>query len=266
MTRTIAVLDVETTGVDPDKDRIIDLAICFIENGQIDPAPVSFRFNPGIPIPPEATAVHGIRNEDVEGFPPFSAAASEIAVLLTGVDIAGFHPRLLDLPLLAQEFEYANVEWDFNGNIFDVAGIFMKMNPRDLSAAVRHYLGREHDGAHGALADTIATAQVFIVQTAVAHPELGMMEAEQLARFCQRDDLELIDLSGRLARRADGEAIFTFGKNKDKTLRSCRDYCAWMMRSNFPKHTKRKLQAELDHIDGLRTRETEPGKDAIIPF
>jgi DNA polymerase-3 subunit epsilon len=263
--KPIAVLDVETTGVDPDRDRIIDLAVCFIENGKINQAPLTLRFNPGIPIPAEATAIHRITDADVQAFPRFATAAHEIAKILTGVDIAGFHPRLLDLPILAQEFERADVDWDFCGLIYDVAGIFKKKNPRDLGAAVKHYLGREHDGAHGALADTIATAQVMLAQS-VAHPELATMPPEELARYGQMDEEELIDLSGKLARGEDGEAYFTFGKNKGKIVRNCRDYADWMMRSNFPANTKRKLQAELDRIDGVVLREVEPGKDAAILF
>lgn len=265
MSRPIAVLDCETTGTNPDSDRIIDLSIVYVVNGRLMPERLTYRFNPGIPIPAEATAVHGITDADVQAFPPFLGAARGLAGILTPVHLAGYAPRLLDLPLLAAEFERAEVDWDFDGQIIDVRGIWMKKAPRDLSGAVKTFLGEDLVGAHSAVTDALKTAQVFLAQVAV-YPELAKMRTDELARFSQAGDVELVDLAGRLYRDKDGDLALAFGKERGQKVRDRRSYASWMLSKNFPANTLRHLRAELDRIDGIVVNETTGNREAGIPF
>lgn len=162
--RPLAFLDLETTGLRPASDRIVELAVILVSPGG-DVTEKVRRFDPGIPIPPEATAVHGITDADVAEKPPFAARARSLADHLDPCDLAGFNLRRFDLPMLLAEFRRADVSFDPRSRrIIDVQSIFHREEPRDLSAAARFYLGREHQDAHSALGDIRTTAAVFTAQ------------------------------------------------------------------------------------------------------
>lgn len=164
LVRPLAFLDLETTGVQRSTDRIIELAVVILSPGG-DVQERVRRFNPGIPIPPEATAVHGIRDADVAEEPPFSRFARSLHDLLDPCDLAGFNIRRFDLPLLVAEFARSGIPFAADGRrVVDVQDIFHREEPRNLSAAARFYLGREHGEAHAALADIRTTVQVLAAQ------------------------------------------------------------------------------------------------------
>ncbi len=162
--RPLAVIDLETTGLRPESDRIVELAILKIypDGKEIQYAK---RINPGIAIPPEASAVHGIRNEDVKNEPAFRVIAKQVARILDGCDLAGFNISGYDLRLLQREFERAGVEFSVEGRaVVDDKQIFDAREPRNLEAACRFYLAEEHENAHSALADARMTWRLINAQ------------------------------------------------------------------------------------------------------
>jgi len=162
--RPLVFFDLETTGLRVGADRIVEMALIRV-TPQGDVLEKVRRFNPEIPIDPEATAVHGIRDEDVADEAPFRTRARSLAQLLDGCDIAGFNIRRFDLPMLEAEFARAEVPFDTQGRrLIDMQTIFHREEPRDLTAAARFYLKREHPEAHTALGDIRTTAAVLSAQ------------------------------------------------------------------------------------------------------
>ena len=265
--RSIAWVDIEGSGVDPNEDRIVELAVVLLRP-DLTRKDWAMRFNPGIPIPSEATAVHGITDEDVKDCPPFSAWARKIWAGLQGKDLGGYNLRRYDLPILDAEFRRADPELklDLTGvRVIDCFGIFARKEERSLSAAVRKFCGREHDGAHGALADTQATVDVFLGQLA-AYPDLDQMPLEELAEFSRNSDKKEADLAGKLYYDGDGDLAFAFGKYRGKKVRDWQNYADWMInKGNFPMSTIEFLVEELRRIDeaayGGKTTST-----ADVPF
>lgn len=246
--RTLVFLDIESTGVDPVKDRIVELAYCVVKAGGEKLSRVH-RFNPGVPIPAEATAVHGITDADVAGCPPFSEFAAKVAAWMVGKDLAGYNLRKFDLPILDEELRRCGFKLDLTGaRVIDCFGIFAKKEPRKLEDAVRRYCGREHTGAHGALADVEATADVYAGQIA-AYPELASMGLGQLAEFSRTSEHPEVDLAGKLYRDADGDVCFAFGKHRGEKVREHADYADWMLtKGNFPGSTCESIQEELKRM------------------
>ena len=162
--KPLVFFDLETTGVDICKDRIVE--ICYIKvfpDGS--DKEYTRRINPGMHIPEEASAVHGIYDEDVKDAPLFKDVAKEIAADFEGCDVAGFNSNRFDLPLLAEEFLRAQVDIDLTRHhAIDVQVLYHKREPRTLSAAHKFYCGTEFDNAHSALADTRATYEVLKAQ------------------------------------------------------------------------------------------------------
>ena len=159
--RPLAFFDIETTGLSTSRDRIVELALIKVHPSG-DVLERVRRFNPGIPIPPEATAVHGITDADVADEEPFQRRARALAGLLEDADLAGFNIRRFDVPMLLAEFRRAEVPFDVHGRrMIDMQTIFHREERRDLSAAARFYLGREHEEAHTALGDIRTSAAVL---------------------------------------------------------------------------------------------------------
>lgn len=242
--RPIVFLDLETTGTDPVADRIIEIGVSVVKS-DMERTRWSCRFNPGMPIPAAATAVHGITDEMVAGCPTFAEKAVKILSWIQGKDLAGYNLMRFDLPMLDEEARRCGYRIDLAGiRVIDVAGIFFKKESRKLEDAVRRYCGREHEGAHGAQADSDATADVLFGQLR-EYPDLAAMSLDELAAFSRTSDQTPVDLAGKLYRDAAGFVCYGFGKNKDKRVLDDHSYANWMLKSNFPGSTLDALDVEL---------------------
>ena len=235
--RPIIFLDTETTGVDPVKDRIVELGIVVILPDMTCRRWVQ-RFNPEMPIPAEATEVHHIKDTDVAGCPIFREWAQRVVAAFKGKDIAGYNLWRLDLPIIDEELRRCGLKLDLDGvRVIDCFGIFSKKEPRKLEDAVRRYCGRDHDGAHGAGADAMATYDVFLGQMS-AYPDLDGLGLEKVAEYSRMSEFRPADVAGKLYYDKDGNLRFGFGKNKDKLVCENLDYVDWMLRKgNFPGST-----------------------------
>ena len=229
--RPLVFLDLETTGLSTSHDRIIELAIIKL-TPRGDVLERVRRFNPGMPIPAEATAVHGITDDDVRAEATFTQRARSLAALLDGCDLAGFNIRRFDVPMLTTEFRRAGVEFDPRARrIIDIQAIFHREERRDLSAAARFYLGREHPEAHSALGDIRTSAAVLSAQLEkYAHLPRDL---DGLQGYCD----EYLPMESELERwfreEAAGERVFRRGKHRGKALadvaRDEPDYLSWML-------------------------------------
>lgn len=227
--RPLTFFDIETTGVDPRSDRIVELAFLRLEPG-CEPDEFVQRFNPGIPIPAPATAVHGITDGDVAEMPSFDTIAEPLAEYLADSDWAGFNLKRFDVPFLVAECARAGVELMVSGrSIVDVLQLYHARAPRDLAAAVRCYCGREHEGAHGALADARASAAVLDAQLA------RYLDLPRDVAALHRSTTE-VDVAGRF-RLQGGRVVFGFGKYRgcplDRVAGSDPDYLRWVLSQDF---------------------------------
>ena len=236
----LAIFDLETTGPDRLTDRIVEVAAVKVSpDGTV--GVFETRVNPGVKIPREATAVHGISDADVADAPPFSVVAPDLVAFLEGCDLAGYNLRGFDIPLLAREFERVKVPFSFDGRrVVDAQVIYFRKEPRDLGAAVRTFVGREHTGAHSALADTIAAAEVLAGQL-TRYADLPR-EMEALAAFTAPVEGRWVDPDKRFVWR-DGAAVFNFGAKRGQTLADVAsknpEYLDWMLDADFPEEAKR---------------------------
>jgi DNA polymerase-3 subunit epsilon len=237
----LVIFDLESTGLDVSKDRIVEISVIKIfPDGKEEVR--TRRLNPGIPISPEATVVHGITNEDVKDCPVFKAIAKNLAAFLEGCDLAGYNSLKFDLPLLVEEFLRAGISIDFHKRrMIDVQNIFHKMEQRTLIAAYKFYCNSELEKAHSAEADTRATYDVLKAQLD-HYPDLKN-DVHFLADFSART--RNLDYAGRIIEGEDKEPVFNFGKYKGKKVKdvfaSDPAYYAWMMNGDFTLDTKRIL-------------------------
>lgn len=251
LTRPLAFFDLETTGIDVEKDRVVQIAIIRVEP---DGRRRTFEslVNPERPIPPEATRIHGIKDSDVAHQPTFSQIRTDVEELLEGADLAGFNSIRFDAPLLQNELRWAGSHRDFREvKQVDAMRIFHLMEPRNLSAAVRFYCGEELQDAHSALADTEATLAVLDAQ--VAHYEDLPGDVDALHRICNPDEGRYVDRTRKFIWTADGDAVFTFGKLKGQTLQKAvqgegRGYLEWMLGKDFSEEVKDILRNALQGI------------------
>lgn len=239
--KPIIFFDLETTGTDISKDRIVE--ICYIKVYP-DGREVEFskRINPGMHIPEAASAVHGIYDEDVKDCPLFKEVALGIAKEFEGCDVAGFNSNRFDLPLLAEEFLRAQVDIDLSRlKAVDVQVLYHKREPRTLSAAHRFYCGTEFDNAHSALADTRATYNVLMAQ--LDHYADMENDIDVLAK--ESSFTNNVDFAGRFVYDENGRELFNFGKYKgmfvDEVLARDPGYYGWMMNGDFSLNTKQVL-------------------------
>lgn len=247
LNRPLAFFDLETTGTRIGRDRIVQIGIVRLEPGG-KRASWQQLVNPGIPIPAEATAVHGITDLDVAMAPRLEEVADELLKELDGCDLGGFNVLRFDLPMLAEELLRVGREWDTTRlRIVDAQRIFHRMEPRDLTAALKFYCGREHAGAHDALADVEATADVLLAQLE-RYPELPA-DVDGLGEF-SGDRQRSPDAAGKLKFDEHGAICLTFGKyngwNVENVARNDPGYIDWFMnRSDFPASTKAAVRAAL---------------------
>ena len=234
LTRPLAVFDIESTGTSPRKDRIIELAAVKLMPDGTEQTK-TWLLNPTVPIPPETTAIHGITDEIVKDCPTFKERAREIFAFFEGCDLSGFNADRFDIPCLEEEFSRAGMNFAASSRKHvDVQRIYHRMEPRDLTAAVRFYLGRDHAGAHGAEADAAATAQVLKAQME-RYPALPQT-VEEMDEFLAPHDPLNADRYGMLRWR-DGELVVNFGKKKGeslvKLLMNEPNYLRWIVKGDF---------------------------------
>lgn len=239
--KPLVIFDLETTGINTSHDRIVELYMIKIMP-DFSRQDLEFRFNPGIPIPPEITAIHGISNEDVKDMPSFKDKAHEINAFLNACDFAGFNSNKFDFPMLVEEFYRAEIDFDTSKRKFiDAQKIFHLMEPRNLSAAYKFYCQKELNNAHSAKADTEATWE--IIQSQLDKYNQLEPNIEFLHKFSGQN--HLVDLAGRFVYNDKNEAVFNFGKHKgkkvDDVLKIDKGYYDWMMNGDFPLQTKKVL-------------------------
>ncbi len=245
--RPIAFFDLETTGTNIVKDRIIQIYILKIyPNGKEQS--LSYLINPEIPISKEVTELTGISNEDVADKPTFKQVAREIYDFIRDADLAGFNSNRFDIPLLVEEFLRAGIDFDpTKKRKIDVQVIFHKMEKRDLSAAYKFYCGKDLTGAHSAEADTRATYEVLLKQLEKYQDQLEN-DIEKLAEFSVYDnEKNKVDFAGFVVYNEQGEPVINFGKHRGKRVvdvfREEPGYFDWIMRSDFPLYTKKVFEA-----------------------
>lgn len=233
--------DLETTGVNITKDRIVEISyIKVFPNGQEQEKTI--RVNPGMPIPPEATAIHHITDEDVKDKPLFKDIAKDLSHVFEECDIAGFNSNRFDIPLLMEEFLRAGVNFDISKRKFiDIQTIFHKMEQRTLVAAYKFYCNKDLNDAHSASADTRATYEVLKAQL----DRYSSLEndVDYLSKFSSQN--RNVDLAGRIVLNDQNVEVFNFGKYKgqpvEEVLRRDIGYFGWMMQGDFPQNTKNVL-------------------------
>lgn len=238
--KPLAFIDLETTGVNPGLDRIVEIAIVKILTDGTKSVKRKL-INPEIPIPKGASDVHGITDEMVKDAPTFKQVAHELKQMLDGCDFAGYNSNRFDIPLLMEEFLRAQVDFDMkNRKLLDVQTIYHKMEPRTLSAAYKFYCGKTLDDAHSAEADATATYEILEAQIE-QYPELGN-NVDSILKVIGED--QVVDFARRFVLE-NGIEVFNFGKHKGRpvadVLKAEPQYYDWMMKGDFPQHTKQKL-------------------------
>jgi DNA polymerase-3 subunit epsilon len=256
LTRPIAFLDLETTGIKVATDRIVEICIFRLNPDRTQKIHTQ-RIHPGIPIPPEVTAIHGISDEDVKDSPRFAEVAHDLLNLMEDCDLAGFNSNHFDIPLLVEEFLRANIDFDLKGRRFvDVQNIFHKMEPRNLAAAYKFYCNLDLINAHSAEADVMATYEILKAQLdryegVTLKDRYGKLfqpvvnEVRALSDFSYHT--RNVDLIGHIIFNEKGTEVFNFGKHKGKSVseifRTEPSYYDWMMKGEFPLSTKKVITA-----------------------
>jgi DNA polymerase-3 subunit epsilon len=249
----IVCFDLETTGINISKDRIVELSFLkAMPNGEI--IQKTKKINPEMPIPLEASLIHGIYDEDVKNEPTFKQVAKSLAQFLEGCDLAGFNVLRFDVPMLVEEFLRAGVEFEVgNRKVVDAQRIFHLMEPRNLSAAYKFYCQKELSDAHTAEADTFATFEVLNAQIQMYENKVFKNEKGEEYTPIKNDmavlhDLtssKIVDFAQRMIFNEHGVEVFNFGKHKnipvEEVLKKDHSYYDWMMQGDFPLDTKRKL-------------------------
>ena len=245
--RPLVVFDIESTGVSPRQDRIIELAAVKVHPDGTEETK-TWLLNPSVPIPPETTAIHGISDDIVKDCPTFAESAEDIFAFFEGCDLSGFNADRFDIPCIEEEF--ARTGRDFGASRrrhVDVQRIYHKMEPRDLTAAVRYYLGRGHEGAHGAEADAKATLEVLKAQMA-KYPDLPKT-SEAMDEYLAPHDPLNADRQGMI-RWDKGEWRINFGKKKGKSLKELfateRNYLKWIVNGSFDTEVRQIVSALLE--------------------
>ena len=264
--KPIAFFDLETTGINISTDRVIEISIVRVSPPNETVEVKTYRVNPGIPIPDQSSAIHGIYDKDVADKPKFSEIAPQIAHFLKDCDLAGFNSIRFDVPLLVEEFFRANIDFDINKRkLIDAQRIFHMMEPRTLSAAYRFYCQKDLIDAHSAEADAMATYEILKAQIG-RYADKTITDSEGKKSIPVKNDVNslhdlsvgnMVDLAGRMILSDKGEELFNFGKYKGMkvkdTLLKDPAYYDWIMKGDFPQDTKKKLtQIKLKNFGGLK--------------
>jgi DNA polymerase-3 subunit epsilon len=240
LTRPIAFIDLETTGINITTDRIVEIAIVkILQDGEKQ---VKRKLiNPLMPIPQSSSDIHGITDLMVKDAPSFKQVANEIKQFIEGCDLGGYNSNRFDIPMLLEEFLRVGIDYTLEGKrLVDVQKVFHMMEQRTLGAAYKFYCQKTLEGAHGAEADATATWEVLEAQIE-RYPQIGDT-VESIVKFTGEDDL--VDLARRFV-KDKGIEVFNFGKHKGKpvaqVLKEEPQYYDWMMKGDFPINTKQKL-------------------------
>ena len=268
--RPLAFFDLEATGTNVGTDRIVEISVIKLHPEGTEEVK-TWRVHPGIPIPLESSLIHGIYDEHIADQPKFKELAQEVADFMKDSDLAGYNSNKFDIPMLAEEFLRAGVQFDLDNRHFvDVQNIFHQMEQRTLKAAYLFYCNKGIINAHSAEADTRATMEVLLSQIEKyadtewedkkgnkSKPIVNDIEA--LHHFTNLN--RPVDFAGRLAYNENGEEVFNFGKHKGKRVEDIftaePSYYSWMMQGDFPLYTKRKLEAIFNRWNTKRQAERQ---------
>lgn len=240
LSRPLAFIDLETTGVNISTDRIVEIAIVKINTDGTKQVKRKL-INPLMPIPKSSSDIHGITDEMVKDAPSFKQVANEVKQFIDQCDLGGYNSNRFDIPMLIEEFLRVGIEFSVDGKkLVDVQKVFHMMEQRTLSAAYKFYCQKNLDGAHSAEIDATATWEVLEAQVE-RYPQIGNT-VDSIVKFTGEDDI--VDFARRFVKE-NGVEIFNFGKHKGKTvvqvLKEEPQYYDWMMKGDFPMNTKQKL-------------------------
>ena len=259
--KPLCFFDLETTGTQITKDRIVQLAVVKL---LLDGSKTSknYLINPGIPIPPEIAAIHGITDEKVKDAPSLAQVADDIIEFMEDADLAGYNSNKFDIPFMVEEFYRVGIPFPMEGRSFvDVQNIFHKMEQRTLNAAYQFYCGKTMENAHDALYDTEVTLDVFLAQ--LSRYEQLSSEVPELAAFSSNSPMGAVDFAGRLAKNQQGVIMYNFGKHKGRTVEEVLKiepgYYGWMLEADFPFQTKDCLRAEVARLKAIKEANKEAG-------
>jgi len=237
--KPLCIFDLETTGTNVGKDRIVEICILKV-NPDSSRESKTWKVNPEMPIPLESSEIHGIYDEDVKDAPTFKEIASKIVEMISGADLGGFNSNRFDVPLLAEELLRADFDFDLSKfKLVDAQTIFHKKEPRNLGAAYQFYCGKTLENAHSAEADVLATFEVLDAQ--VGHYEDLSNEVAELSEFSSHH--KFADLAGMIHFNDKKEEVFAFGKYKGQAVKEVfkKDfgYYGWLQNADFPLYTKK---------------------------
>lgn len=259
--KPLCFFDLETTGTQITKDRIVQLAVVKL---LLDGSKTSknYLINPGIPIPPEIAAIHGITDEKVKDAPSLAQVADDIIEFMEDADLAGYNSNKFDIPFMVEEFYRVGIPFPMESrNFVDVQNIFHKMEQRTLTAAYQFYCGKTMENAHDALYDTEVTLDVFLAQ--LSRYEQLSSEVPELAAFSSNSPMGAVDFAGRLAKNQQGVIMYNFGKHKGRTVEEVLKiepgYYGWMLEADFPFQTKDCLRAEVARLKAIKEANKEAG-------
>lgn len=243
LNKPIIYFDAETTGVETETARIVELA-CIKYNPDGTQEEKTIRVNPTIPIPTQASEVHGITDEMVKDKPTFKQYAQAIRNWFDGCDLAGFNSDNYDVPLLSAEFERAGLEGiDWNPNLLDIIKLYRLLYPNTLSDVYKRLTGKELEGAHGAVADILATKEIadLLIPKLKETTEESLETIGEIDSFMQGDK-KRFDLAGKMYTDTDGVVKWNFSKNKDKAVLSDAGFVNWFNQQGFPQESKNKIK------------------------
>ena len=254
--KPLIIFDLETTGLNLVKDKIIEYSMLKVTPDGNSESRTQL-INPGEPIPPETTKIHGISDKDVADKPLFKQIAAELYAFIGNADLAGYNSNKFDIPFLIEEFLKAGIDFSLKGRrLVDVQNIFHKMEPRNLRAAYKFYCGRDIVNAHTAEADTLATYEILLSQLD-RYENQAYVDNDGNESFPVKNDIQALhdfsfnkrnaDIVGHIVYNENKQEVFNFGKHKGKVVadvfKTDLSYYDWIMKSAFPELTKRLLQA-----------------------
>jgi DNA polymerase-3 subunit epsilon len=241
--KPIIFFDIESTGVETESARIVELA-CIKYNPDGTQEEKTIKVNPTIPIPLEASEVHGITDEDVKDLPTFTQYAQAIRKWFDGCDLGGFNSNNYDVPLLSAEFERSGLKGvNWNPNLVDVLTLYRHLFPNTLSEVYKRLTGKELEGAHSAVEDIRGTKDILdiIFPLLVEQTETQIETPKDVDEHLQGDK-KRFDLSGKMYVDVDGAVKWNFSKNKDKAVLADAGFVNWFLQQGFPQESKDKIR------------------------